>query len=52
MSGGRVAVHGVLLNAVAGLIASVPEEALFTTILAECAGETSRTRARAYRVYR
>lgn len=47
MAGDGVTVHGVLLNTVANLIASVPEEALFTTILAQRAGETSRTRARA-----
>ena len=47
MPGGGVTVHGVRLDTVANLIASVPEEALFTTILAQRAGETSRTRARA-----
>lgn len=45
MPGGGVTVHGILLDTVANLIASVSEEALFTTILAQRAGETSRTRA-------
>lgn len=45
--GGGVTVNGVFLNTVANLIASFPEEALFTTILAQRASETSRTRARA-----
>lgn len=47
MPDGGVTVHGVRLDTVANLIASVSEEALFTTILAQRAGETSRTRARA-----
>lgn len=47
MPGDGVTVHSILLHTVANLIASVPEEALFTTILAQRAGETSRTRARA-----
>lgn len=47
MPGDGVTVHSIPLNTVANLIASVPEEALFTTILAQRAGETSRTRARA-----
>lgn len=46
-TGSGVAVHGVLLDTVATLIASVSKEALFTTILTQCAGEASRTRARA-----
>lgn len=46
-TGCGIAVHAVLVVAVASLIAPVPEETLFTTILTECAGETSRTRARA-----
>lgn len=45
--GSGVTVHGVLLGTVASLIASVSKEALFTTILTQCAGEASRTRARA-----
>lgn len=46
-SGSGVAVHSVLLDTVATLIASISKEALFTTILTQCAGEASRTRARA-----
>lgn len=45
--GGGVTVNGVFLNTVANLIASFPEEAFFTTILAQRTSETSRTRARA-----
>lgn len=45
--GGGVAVNGVFLDTIANLIASFPEEAFFTTILAQRASETSRTRARA-----
>lgn len=46
-TGSGVAVHGILLDTVATLITSVSKEALFTTILTQCAGEASRTRARA-----
>lgn len=46
-TGSGVTVHGILLGTVATLIASVSKEALFTTILTQCAGEASRTRARA-----
>lgn len=34
MPGSGVAIHSILLDTVARLIASVPEETLFTTILA------------------
>jgi len=45
--GSGITVHSVLLDTIATLIASVSKEALFTTILTQCTGETSRTRARA-----
>lgn len=45
--GSGVAFHGVFVDTVASLIASMSEEALFTTLLTQLAGETSRTRARA-----
>lgn len=47
VTGSGVAFDGVVTCAVAGLIAPVPEETHFATILTERAGETSRTGARA-----
>jgi len=47
MAGSGIAVHGVAVDAVACLIATVPEEAPFATFLTERASEASRTRARA-----